>query len=440
MHPVQDPAGDRSPSPESDPPTVNRVLTPARSLSLLLILVAPGLAQRPEIPKDVGPIVTTLSGLRYSVLAKGPEKEDAPRPGNKVLFHYAGWLKDGTLVETSLGGKVRQMILGVAMPQAWTEGMQQMRPGARVKFMVPSELAYGKVGTPGRPPAVPGVPPNADMVFEIELVGVESGVELPTFLLADPAQEKQTESGLKYVVRKPGAGERPQRGERFTVSFDWFNERGMLVSSTCLDQDNRIIGRMGRDLPGPAFLAEAVAMMRVGSEYRFEVPASLTHGEEGRGYLLPPNSKSTWVLRMERLDPAPEPRSVPKFSRLKTGEIRITASGLRYQVIEPGKGALPKADELVEIHYAGWLSSQRVFDETFTHGAPLDVDLGRREKFDLVPGLREGLALMRPGAIYRFVLPPRLGYGLRGRKDLKIGPNRRLYFYVEMVGIRQPLR
>jgi FKBP-type peptidyl-prolyl cis-trans isomerase len=130
---------------------------------------------------------------------------------------------------------------------------------------------------------------------------------------------------------------------------------------------------------------------------------------------------------------------VPPFEFLTRGRSARTASGLRFEVVMAGSGRRPKPTDIIEIHYAGWLSTRRCFDETFSTGVPLEIDLGsarRKPVLDLVPGLREGLARMAVGSAYRFVLPPHLAYGLRGRKDLGIGPNRRLYYYVELVGIR----
>ena len=80
-----------------------------------------------------------------------------------------------------------------------------------------------------------------------------------------------------------------------------------------------------------------------------------------------------------------------------------------------------------------------MFDESFTRGVPLEIPLGRaigvgeNKKLSLVAGLLEGVLLMPVGAVYRFALPPGLGYGLQGLRSRGIGPNRRLYFYVELV-------
>ena len=78
------------------------------------------------------------------------------------------------------------------------------------------------------------------------------------------------------------------------------------------------------------------------------------------------------------------------------------------------------------------MASGKRFDETFTKGVPIEFELNKPE---LVDGLREVLQLMPVGAVYRVALPAALGYGLQGNKALGIGPNRRLYYHVELISI-----
>jgi FKBP-type peptidyl-prolyl cis-trans isomerase FkpA len=128
--------------------------------ALLLALLAAS-AQDPRIPADTE-VVTTPSGLAYSVLAPGTGELTAG-VGDRALVHFTGWLADGTCFETTRGGKPLLVEIGRALP-GWNEGLQLMRVGARYKFTVPPDLAYGAVGRP------PRIPSNATLVFEVELV------------------------------------------------------------------------------------------------------------------------------------------------------------------------------------------------------------------------------------------------------------------------------
>ncbi len=111
-------------------------------------------------------VVTTKSGLQYVVLKKG----DGPKPSadDTVRVHYRGTLIDGTEFDSSYkrGKPVTFRVKGVIA--GWTEALQLMNVGAKCKLFIPSALAYGKRGA-GR-----AIPPNAALVFEVELLGIDA--------------------------------------------------------------------------------------------------------------------------------------------------------------------------------------------------------------------------------------------------------------------------
>ena len=82
--------------------------------------------------------------------------------------HYTGWLLDGTKFDSSLDrGKPLSFVLGKGQViQGWDKGVQGMKVGGKRKLTVPPELGYGTRGFPG------AIPPNATLVFEVELLGV----------------------------------------------------------------------------------------------------------------------------------------------------------------------------------------------------------------------------------------------------------------------------
>ena len=415
----------------------------AIAMAMAAVLTSGLAAQSNLMPKNGPEVFTIRSGLKYSILQPGNGKRQ-PQLGDEVTFYCSTWLSDGRLCE--LRRAPLRLTLGVGMPRAWTEGLTRMSDGAKFKLVAPPSLAYGKTGSKGKPPDVPGVPPNSTLVFVLELLSSEKGVALPEFELPNLNKQKVTASGLKFEILREGRGNTPAKGERFTVEFTLYNERGQLVSTSIAPEIRRIVGRRGGDLGGPRFMTEAIGMMRVGERVRLQVPAELCYGKEGHGHLVPPNSTTFWVLELLRLDPAPKPRKVPEFQRLSRHKAKKTASGLRYEIVEPGSGRRPKLSDAIEIHYAGWVSTGKMFDESFTGGVPLEIPLGRtigvgeNKRLSLVAGLLEGVLLMPVGAVYRFALPPGLGYGLQGLRSRGIGPNRRLYFYVELVSVMNDRR
>ena len=110
--------------------------------------------------------------------------------------------------------------------------------------------------------------------------------------------------------------------------------------------------------------------------------------------------------------------------------VQATASGLQYQVLQPGNGPKPKDTDTVRVNYRGALLDGTVFDDSAQHGGPATIPLAQ-----VVPGWREGIALMPVGSKYRFWIPASLGYGEAGTPGGPIPPNATLVFEVELLGI-----
>jgi FKBP-type peptidyl-prolyl cis-trans isomerase FklB len=105
------------------------------------------------------------------------------------------------------------------------------------------------------------------------------------------------------------------------------------------------------------------------------------------------------------------------------------SSGLQYEVITEGQGAMPRATNTVTCHYHGTLIDGTVFDSSVKRGQPASFPLNR-----VISGWTEGLQLMRVGSKWRFFIPPELGYGDR-QVSAQIGPNSTLVFEVELLAI-----
>lgn len=93
----------------------------------------------------------------------------AAKAGNTVSVHYTGWLTDGTKFDSSVDrNEAFSFVLGAGQViQGWDEGVATMCVGDKARLTIPPEKAYGRQGYPGL------IPPNATLVFEVELLAVD---------------------------------------------------------------------------------------------------------------------------------------------------------------------------------------------------------------------------------------------------------------------------
>jgi FKBP-type peptidyl-prolyl cis-trans isomerase FklB len=110
-------------------------------------------------------VVTTASGLQYIVLKEG--KGEKPTTSSKVKVHYHGTTIDGTVFDSSVDKGTPAEFGVTQVIKGWTEGLQLMNVGAKYKFFIPQELAYGANPRPGV------IKPFMALVFEVELLEIK---------------------------------------------------------------------------------------------------------------------------------------------------------------------------------------------------------------------------------------------------------------------------
>lgn len=167
----------------------NRAMRPALVIAAAVILPVSAVAQgefSPTLPATIPPVegtVTVGAALRFIDTQAGTG--DLAAPGKRFTVHYTGWLRDGTLFDSSrnrnepidfVQGR-RQVIAG------WDVGFEGMKVGGKRRLFIPPQLAYGAAGSGP-------IPPNAELVFDVELLKVEDApVTAPAadllFALAD---------------------------------------------------------------------------------------------------------------------------------------------------------------------------------------------------------------------------------------------------------------
>src|SRR5580658_5788079 len=118
--------------------------------------------------KVTGDGVKTASGLVYWDIRVG--NGDVAKEGSHVRVHYTGWLTTGKKFDSSVdAGKPFDFTIGNGeVIKGWEEGVAGMKVGGKRQLRIPPALGYGAEGTPGGP-----IPPNATLIFDIRLLGVQ---------------------------------------------------------------------------------------------------------------------------------------------------------------------------------------------------------------------------------------------------------------------------
>ena len=117
-----------------------------------------------ELPE----VIKTGSGLEYIILESGDASGASPVNGEEVVVYYEGRLAEsGEVFDSAFARGAPEVFPSNRLIRGWVEALAMMKPGDRWIMFIPSKLGYGETGTPGGP-----IPPNADLMFEVEMVDV----------------------------------------------------------------------------------------------------------------------------------------------------------------------------------------------------------------------------------------------------------------------------
>jgi peptidylprolyl isomerase len=236
--------------------------------------------------------------------------------------------------------------------------------------------------------------------------------------------EYSTASGLKYIIKEVGTGQRAQAGDLVTVHYT-----GRLTNDSVFDSS---IGRgpfkfklgTGQVIKG---WDEGIALLNVGDKARFTIPPDLGYGEKGAGNAIPPNA--TLIFDVELLSIAQKP--VP-FDTKGKDTIKLE-SGLKIILIEKvinGKSANP--GQTVQAHYTGYFTDGKIFDSSVERDQPFEFPVGQGR---VIRGWDETFMLLREGEKARIIIPYQLAYGEQGRPPV-IPQKADLIFDVQLLQLK----
>ncbi|CAG0906418.1 unnamed protein product [Darwinula stevensoni] len=225
------------------------------------------------------------SGLQYIEIQAGSGEQ--AKAGDVVSVHYTGTLQDGTKFDSSLDrNEPLSFVLGQGMVIAgWDEGIALMKGGGKAKLIIPPQLAYGEQGAGGV------IPPNATLIFEVELVDIQSGA---------PNEVAETDftttaSGLKYADLELGNGKIVTANSKVDVHYTgWLQDGTRFDSSYDRGQPFTLVVDAGQVIKG---WDEGLQGMKVGGVRQLIIPAELGYGTRGAGGVIPPNA--TLIFEVE---------------------------------------------------------------------------------------------------------------------------------------------
>ncbi len=271
------------PTPVPAPVAVVTVAAPAAAPT--------GPAAANPTPLDPEKTVITETGLQYTevVLGGGPQ----PQPGDVVAVHYVGRLQDNTIFDSSRDrGEPIRFALGQGMViPGWDEGIGLMHEGGQAILVIPPGLAYGDRGAGGV------IPPNATLIFDVELVSVQPGAPAAPSVL-DAAAFTTTAQGLTYADIVVGDGPSPKNGQLVVVHYTgWLKDGGKFDSSLDRGEPFTFNLGMGQVIAGWDL---GVKGMKVGGKRQLIIPPQLGYGDRGAGGVIPANA--TLVFEVELLE------------------------------------------------------------------------------------------------------------------------------------------
>jgi peptidylprolyl isomerase len=237
-------------------------------------------------------------------------------------------------------------------------------------------------------------------------------------------KEYTTASGLKFTFLKFGSGQQIEKNDQVSVDYvGKFTNDTVFDSSYPRHQPFTFKIGFKQAIDG---WDEALQLMHMGDSARLVVPPNLGYGDKQVG-MIPPNSTLVFIIKVANVKPGAKPFEVDKKDTVKL------ASGVKYIVVQKGKGPKVNDGDILTVSYSAYLpagAGGKCFDSSVERGEPIKYNMGKGLK-----GLDEGIKQMQKGGKCRIIVPYMLAFGEQGRQGL-VPPKTDVIFDVELLDVR----
>lgn len=224
------------------------------------------------------------SGLAMKVLQPGTGLEH-PVSNDCVTVSFVAWKTDGTLFSTSTTMNDADVLCLNASIMGISEALKEMVVGEKRRLWIPEDLTFheGHHHVQRRPEDEE--PPHKDLTFDLQLLSILKAPPTPENLTQAPADATRTNSGLAFVVLKPGTGTaHPSVTSKVMAQFTSWRSDGRIFETTVMTNHPALVSVAS----APAGWREAITSMVPGEKARFWIPAALAFGEKPANRFNPP--------------------------------------------------------------------------------------------------------------------------------------------------------
>jgi peptidylprolyl isomerase len=245
-------------------------------------------------PEPVPTAVPTIDyGLEVELLTSGSGA--APVTGDVVVMNYVATLEDGTVIDETEETPFQFVLGSDRLVRGLEQALLQIPEGGTARVTVPPELGYGERG------AGDVVPPDATLIYEVEIVEVNP-FNLPASVsIPEGAELIETPGGVEVYVIEPGEGPTPEAGDTVVAHY-----RGVLPDGTQFDSSYERDQPFSFELVTGSVIQgwhEGFGVLSEGAQAVLIIPPELGYGAQGSPPVIPPNA--TLIFEVELLEVNP---------------------------------------------------------------------------------------------------------------------------------------